>query len=119
MTTGATLPSSFEEVKHLSRVDTIDLDICFSKEDYVEQRRKGKEHMVEDEGSTSSIDRNKLSSHARPILDGDFELIPLGEDPTRGVKIRANLPELAKRQLKACLREMLICSPGVWPKCPI
>ena len=44
-------------------------------------------------------------SHARPISDGYFELVPLGEDPTRGVKIGADLPGLEKRQLKACLRE--------------
>ena len=48
-TTEATLPSNSEEVKSLPRVDTIDLDIFFSKEDRVEQRRKGNEPMVEDE----------------------------------------------------------------------
>ncbi|GAU20984.1 hypothetical protein TSUD_201330 [Trifolium subterraneum] len=41
----------------------------------------------------------------RPIPDGEFELVPLGEDPTKGVKIGADLPDLVKRQLKACLRE--------------
>ena len=64
--------------------------------------------MVEDEGSTSFASHNELSSHARPIPDGDFELVPLGEDPTRGVKIGADLPDLAKRQLKACMRENTI-----------
>ena len=61
--------------------------------------------MVEYKESTSSADHNELSSHAWPIPDGDFKLIHLGEDPTRGVKIGADLPDLAKRQLKACLRE--------------
>ncbi|MCI25789.1 hypothetical protein A2U01_0046980, partial [Trifolium medium] len=37
--------------------------------------------------------------------DGEFELVPLGEDPRRGVKIGAGLPELARKQLKPCLRE--------------
>ena len=66
-------------------------------EDRVEQRKKGKEPMVEDEGSTSSASCKELLSHARPIPDSDFEVVPLGEDPTRGVKIRADLPDLAKR----------------------
>ncbi|GAU40449.1 hypothetical protein TSUD_397690 [Trifolium subterraneum] len=41
----------------------------------------------------------------RPIPDGEFELVPIGEDPAKGVKIGADLPDLVKRQLKACLRE--------------
>ncbi|MCI47376.1 hypothetical protein A2U01_0068617, partial [Trifolium medium] len=41
----------------------------------------------------------------RPIPDGNFELIPLGEDPSRGVKIGADLPALVRKQLKTCLRE--------------
>ena len=97
MTIGATLPSIFEEVKPLPRVGTIDLDSRFSKEDCVKQRRKGNEPMVEGEGSTTSVDCEELSIHARPIPDGNFEFIPLGEDPTRGVKIGADLPDLAKR----------------------
>ncbi|MCI40205.1 hypothetical protein A2U01_0061437, partial [Trifolium medium] len=41
----------------------------------------------------------------RPIPDGDFEIIPLGEDPTKGIKIGAGLPDLVKRQLEASLKE--------------
>ncbi|MCI80097.1 hypothetical protein A2U01_0101368, partial [Trifolium medium] len=41
----------------------------------------------------------------RQIPDSDFELVPLGEDPSRGVKIDTRLPDLARKQLKACLRE--------------
>ena len=93
-TTRATLPSSSEEVKPLSRVDNIDLNSRFSKEDRVKQRRKGKEPMVEGEGSTPSADRGELSSHALPIPDDDFELVPLREDPTRGVEIEADLPDM-------------------------
>ena len=96
MTTSATLPFSSEEVKPLLRVNTINLDSRFSKEDRVEQRRKGKEPMVEEEVSIPSTNRDKLSSHARLILDGDFEIVPLGEDPTRGVKPGADLPDLIK-----------------------
>ena len=41
----------------------------------------------------------------RPIPDGDFELISLGEDASKGVKIDIDLPDLARKQIKACLRE--------------
>ncbi|MCI36019.1 hypothetical protein A2U01_0057241 [Trifolium medium] len=33
----------------------------------------------------------------RPIPDGDFEIVPLGEDPTKGIKIGAGLPDLVKK----------------------
>ncbi|GAU19161.1 hypothetical protein TSUD_89260 [Trifolium subterraneum] len=46
-----------------------------------------------------------IKENYRPIPDGEFELVPLGEDPTKGVKIGADLPDLVKKQLKACLRE--------------
>ncbi|MCI64966.1 hypothetical protein A2U01_0086224, partial [Trifolium medium] len=39
------------------------------------------------------------------IPDGEFELVPLGEDPSRGVKIRTGLLDLARKQLNSCLRE--------------
>ncbi|MCI91123.1 hypothetical protein A2U01_0112417, partial [Trifolium medium] len=35
----------------------------------------------------------------RPIPDGDFELVPLGEGPSKGVKIGTGLPDLARKQL--------------------
>ncbi|MCI42208.1 hypothetical protein A2U01_0063444, partial [Trifolium medium] len=41
----------------------------------------------------------------RPIPDGDFKIIPLGEDPTRGIKIGAGLLNLVKKQLEACLKQ--------------
>ncbi|MCI47491.1 hypothetical protein A2U01_0068733, partial [Trifolium medium] len=37
--------------------------------------------------------------------DGEFELITLGEDPSKGVKISIGLLDLARKQLKSCLRE--------------
>ncbi|MCI71150.1 hypothetical protein A2U01_0092413, partial [Trifolium medium] len=40
-----------------------------------------------------------------PIPNGEFELVQFGEDPGRGVKIGIGLPDLARKQLKACLRE--------------
>ncbi|KAK2383691.1 hypothetical protein QL285_071117 [Trifolium repens] len=47
----------------------------------------------------------ELKEVFRPIPDGDFEIIPLGEDPSKGIKIGADLPDLVKRQLEACLKE--------------
>ena len=38
-------------------------------------------------------------------MDGDFELFPLGEDSHKGVKIDTRLPDPARKQIKACLRE--------------
>ena len=58
--------------------------------------------MIKGEGSSPSTGSTELS---RPIPDGDFELFPLRNDPTRGVKIGSGLPDLAKKQLEAFLRE--------------
>ncbi|MCI76432.1 hypothetical protein A2U01_0097702, partial [Trifolium medium] len=41
----------------------------------------------------------------RPIPDGDFEIIPLGEDPSKGIKIGMGLPDLVRKQLEACLKQ--------------
>ncbi|GAU46466.1 hypothetical protein TSUD_402330 [Trifolium subterraneum] len=40
-----------------------------------------------------------------PIPDGDFDLIPLGEDPSRNLKIGKDVPDLARKQLVACLKD--------------
>ncbi|MCI58709.1 hypothetical protein A2U01_0079964, partial [Trifolium medium] len=42
---------------------------------------------------------------SRPIPDREFKFILLGEDPNKGVKIGTGLPDLVRKQLKACLRE--------------
>ncbi|KAK2402269.1 hypothetical protein QL285_051805 [Trifolium repens] len=47
----------------------------------------------------------ELKEVFRPIPDGDFEIVPLSEDPSKGIKIGADLPDLVKRQLEACLKE--------------
>ncbi|MCI70999.1 hypothetical protein A2U01_0092262, partial [Trifolium medium] len=39
------------------------------------------------------------------IPDGDFEIIPLGEDPTNGIKIGTGLPDMVRKQLEACLKQ--------------
>ena len=41
----------------------------------------------------------------RPIPDGDFELVPFGDDPSKCFKIGKGLSELARAQLIACLWE--------------
>ena len=41
----------------------------------------------------------------RPIPDGDFELIPFGDDPTKCFKLDKGIPEHARAQLIVCLRE--------------
>ncbi|MCI74047.1 hypothetical protein A2U01_0095311, partial [Trifolium medium] len=41
----------------------------------------------------------------RPIPNGDFEIIPLGEDPKKGIKIGTGLPDLVKKQLEDCLKQ--------------
>ncbi|KAI5400275.1 hypothetical protein KIW84_065260 [Lathyrus oleraceus] len=46
-----------------------------------------------------------LGHPVRPIPDGEFELIPLGNDPERTVKIGKGLPEETREELVACLKE--------------
>ncbi|MCI49730.1 hypothetical protein A2U01_0070974, partial [Trifolium medium] len=59
-------------------VSSVYLDSRYSKKENKEENklRKEKEELVE---ATKEI--------PRPIPDGEFELVPLGEDPNRGVKI--------------------------------
>jgi hypothetical protein len=77
-------------------VSSIELDSRHYKKELKEEKKLKKDNKEEDEASREIY---------RPIPDGEFELVPLGEDPGRGVKIGAGLPELARKQLRACLRE--------------
>ncbi|KAK2397422.1 hypothetical protein QL285_058998 [Trifolium repens] len=95
------LPSPSKKPKLTSllpapNVSSIELDSRHYKKDHKEEKKLRKEKKEEDEVSKENF---------RPIPDGEFELVPFGEDPSRGVKIGAGLPELARKQLKACLRE--------------
>ena len=90
------LPESSEEQKPLPHVNYVDLDSRFSTDDVREEQHGTRNP------STSSC---KLAHPARPIPDGEFELVLLGEDPHKGVKIGTGLPELARKQLTACLQE--------------
>ncbi|CAJ2659887.1 unnamed protein product [Trifolium pratense] len=77
-------------------VSSVDLDSRTSKKEHKEEKKLRKEEKEDDEAS---------KEHYRPIPDGDFEIVQFGEDPEKGVKIGTGLPELARKQLKACLRE--------------
>ncbi|MCI72202.1 hypothetical protein A2U01_0093465, partial [Trifolium medium] len=70
------------------------LDARLTKKEHKEEKMKDK---VPEEPGTEKI--------YHPIPDGDFEIIQLGEDPTKGIKIGVGLPDLVKRQLEACLKE--------------
>ncbi|CAJ2652108.1 unnamed protein product [Trifolium pratense] len=61
-----------------------------------DEKKLRKEKKEDDEAS---------QEHRRPVPDGEFELMPFGEDPSRAVKIGTGLPELARKQLEACLKE--------------
>ncbi|MCI26332.1 hypothetical protein A2U01_0047527, partial [Trifolium medium] len=76
-------------------VSSVDLDSRYSKKEHREENKLRKENK-ESDGAIKEI--------PRPISDGEFELILLGEDPNKGVKIDTGLPDLARKQLKACLR---------------
>ncbi|WJX56033.1 hypothetical protein P8452_41732 [Trifolium repens] len=70
--------------------DVVELDARITKK----ERREEKKEM-----------QKELKEIFRPIPDGDFEIISIGEDPSKGIKIGADLPDLVKRQLEACLKE--------------
>ncbi|KEH16505.1 transmembrane protein, putative [Medicago truncatula] len=69
----------------------VELNPKFTKEDLKEQNKEKKDPLNE-----------KL---LRPIPDGEFELVPFGDDPSKNFKISKGLPELVKAQLVACLKE--------------
>ncbi|GAU19534.1 hypothetical protein TSUD_303470 [Trifolium subterraneum] len=79
-------------VNSISTEDEVELDARTSKKERKQEKKANKDDLL-------------IKENYRPIPDGEFELVPLDEDPTKGVKIEADLPDLVKRQLKACLRE--------------
>ncbi|GAU48076.1 hypothetical protein TSUD_81360 [Trifolium subterraneum] len=79
-------------VKSISTEDEVELDARTSKKERKQQKKASKDDLL-------------IKENYRPIPDGEFELVPFGEDPAKGVKIGADLPDLVKRQLKACLKE--------------
>ncbi|XP_058767318.1 uncharacterized protein LOC131640994 [Vicia villosa] len=81
-----------EEQKPLPHVGSVNLDARFTKDELKKQ------------GEDSRPPAEPVHP-VRPISDTDFELILLGDDPDRGVKIGTGLPDLERKQLKACLRQ--------------
>ncbi|GAU46629.1 hypothetical protein TSUD_284770 [Trifolium subterraneum] len=79
-------------VNSISTEDGVELDARTSKKERKQEKKAIKNDLL-------------IKENYRPIPDGEFELVPLGKDPTKGVKIGADLPDLVKRRLKACLKE--------------
>jgi len=75
----------------MTNANLVELDPRFTKEDLKEQKREQKDPL-----------NAKL---LRPIPDGEFELVPFGDDPSKNFKIDKDLPELVKAKMIACLRE--------------
>ncbi|MCI19278.1 hypothetical protein A2U01_0040434, partial [Trifolium medium] len=73
-------------INAVSSSEQIDLDARMSKEER-EEEKKDKEELEEARGK----------ENYRPIPDGDFELVHLGDDENKAVKIGADLPELVKK----------------------
>jgi hypothetical protein len=96
------------------QISSVDLDNRSSKKDRHEEKKERKEKKQLKEGEDIN---STLKDVPRPIPDGEFELVPLGEDPSRSVKIGKDLPDLAREQLKACLRENADCLHGARSRC--
>ncbi|GAU34117.1 hypothetical protein TSUD_65960 [Trifolium subterraneum] len=79
-------------VNSISTEDGVELDARTSKKERKQEKKASRDDLL-------------IKENYHPIPDGEFELVPLGEYPAKGVKIGADLPDLVKRQLKACLRE--------------
>ncbi|GAU44282.1 hypothetical protein TSUD_371820 [Trifolium subterraneum] len=77
-------------------VSLVDLDSRHSKQEHKEEKNLRKDKKEADAASRENL---------RPIPDGDFELIPLREDPSRNLKIGKDVPDLARKQLVACLKD--------------
>ncbi|GAU44271.1 hypothetical protein TSUD_133170 [Trifolium subterraneum] len=77
-------------------VSLVDLDSRHSKQEHKKEKKLRKDKKEADAASRENL---------RPIPDGDFELITLGEDPSRNLKIGKDVPDLARKQLVACLKD--------------
>ncbi|XP_058767845.1 uncharacterized protein LOC131641557 [Vicia villosa] len=77
-----------EDLQQTTNVSSIDLDVRFPKEEL----KNGEEP------------KPRTAHPVRPIPDGDFELVPLGDNPDKAVKIGEDIPDLPRKQLVACLR---------------
>ncbi|GAU32517.1 hypothetical protein TSUD_317240 [Trifolium subterraneum] len=77
-------------------VSLVDLDSRHSKQEHKDEKKLRKDKTKGDAASRENL---------RLIPDEDFELIPLGEDPSKNLKIGKDVPDLARKQLVACLKD--------------
>ncbi|GAU40689.1 hypothetical protein TSUD_88350 [Trifolium subterraneum] len=68
-------------VNSISTEDGVELNAQTSKKERKQEKKAIKDDLL-------------IKENYRLIPDGEFELVPLGEDPTKGVKIGADLPDL-------------------------
>ncbi|GAU52019.1 hypothetical protein TSUD_418360, partial [Trifolium subterraneum] len=85
-------PATWDEILHKAQAYMH----RHSKQEHKEEKKLRKDKAEGDAASRDIL---------RPIPDGDFELIPLGEDPSRNLKIGKDVPDLARKQLVACLKD--------------
>ncbi|XP_058762570.1 uncharacterized protein LOC131635951 [Vicia villosa] len=76
-----------EDLQQPTNVSSVNLDARFTKEEL----KNGEEPQP------------RTAHPVRPIPNGDFELVPLG-NPDMAVKIGKDIPDLPRTQLVACLR---------------
>ncbi|GAU44580.1 hypothetical protein TSUD_136270 [Trifolium subterraneum] len=80
------------DVNSITSGDAVELDARTSKKEHKEEKKAKKDDLA-------------IKENYRPIPDEEFEVVPLGEEPAKGIKIEADLIDLVKRQLKGCLKE--------------
>lgn len=51
------------------------------------------------------LDLDERGDQVRPVLDGDFEFVQLGDNPTRSEKINVGLPLEVRTTLIECLQD--------------
>ncbi|GAU26664.1 hypothetical protein TSUD_314410 [Trifolium subterraneum] len=81
--------SANSKIPILVRADMANFDSSFQA-GHKEEKKMRKDKAEEDAASRDNL---------RPIPDRDFELIPLGEDPSRNLKIGKDVPDLARKRL--------------------
>src|SRR3954468_9839273 len=119
----ATINADIEAARRIFDASVKGLELIAPPSNSSKKPRTGDKHPREDQHQTanvSSVDldarfaeedpkigedaQSKTSHPFRPVPDGDFELVPLGDDPSKSVKIGKSIPDLPRKQLVACLR---------------
>lgn len=89
-----TRPRSSETPKPMPHISFIDIDNCFTKDDYKEEKKIGK---LEAEASSTPNDGKDLAHPRYPIPDGEFKGIILNNNPNKEIKIGTAFPDLVRR----------------------